>query len=404
MSILFVSQRAYPEMGGGMVRDFEYAKHLKRSGHEVTFLTAVPNYPMGKPYEGYAKRFYQDETIDGIHFARVWVYMTPNRGLFKRMLSYSSFVLSACFWGILKIRKCDVTVCTVMPVGSDVAAWILSAIKRSRFVYQMADLMPDAAFHSGVISSSMMRLASRGYTFLLNRADKIIVVRNENQDVLVSRGVSKDKICVIPEGANIGCFRPGMKDPRFTEEYALENKFVILYLGALGIAQGLDIVIKVADSLRDNKKIVFVIGGAGIQEDYLKGLIVRIELDNVRFIGFQHQTLVPRWLQTADVCLVHVRKMGMPDGSIIPSKTFQYMSTGRPVIFAVAGTKAQDFIESSKGGIWIEPDNPEILEETIIRLSESSELTESMGNNAREYIKQHHSLKELSRLFCNVLE
>jgi len=272
-----------------------------------------------------------------------------------------------------------------------------------KFIFEVRDLWPDSIEAVGAMSNQSVLQALRSIEeFLYRRADKIIAVAYSTRDILSKRGVPKSKIHVVPNGADINLFRPGPKQNHIRNEYGLaENDFVVSYIGTHGMAHGLETVLEAARHLQDNRHMKFLFVGEGAKKEDLITLSKQYELKNVFFINQQPKDLIPYFYQASDVCLVPLIDQPL-FSAVIPSKMFEIMSCGCPIILSVRG-EACSMLERANAGIAIEPEDPDQLVDSILQLSKNGDQSRTLGNNGRKFIEKYFSREKMAIDYIKVL-
>ena len=207
MRILFISQYFPPEMGAPATRTYELCKAWVQSGHDVTVLTAFPHHPTGIVPPDYRRKFFLRENVKGINLVRTYVYATANKGFLKRTLSYISFLLSAVFF--FPLIKCNpqVVIATSPQFFVAIAGYILSRLKRWPFVFEVRDLWPESIVAVGALKNPwLIGVLNKISYFLYKRASLIVVVAESTREILAGRGISRDKIEVVPNGIDTDLF------------------------------------------------------------------------------------------------------------------------------------------------------------------------------------------------------
>ncbi len=403
MKILYISQYFPPEMGTPSARVYEFARHWTEMGHEVKVLTAFPNHPTGIIPEEYRGEIFRREFVDGIEVVRTWTYAAANKGFTKRIFNYLSFPISAILLGIPMIGECDVVIATSPQFFVAAAGYVVSRFKRKKFIFEVRDLWPDSIEAVGAISNRLVLQTLRSIEqFLYHRAGKIIAVANSTRSILSGRGIPKSKIYVVPNGADINLFRPGPKQNHLREKYGMtDNDFVISYIGTHGMAHGLETVLDAAAHFQDNGCMKFLFVGEGAKKEKLIALARSYALKNVTFIDQQHKDLIPYFYQASDVCLVPLIDQ-LLFSSVIPSKMFEIMSCGRPMVLGVRG-EASALLKRANAGIVIEPENSAQLVDAILQFYNNEDLANSLGNNGRSFIEKYFSRKRMAVDYIDVL-
>jgi putative colanic acid biosynthesis glycosyltransferase WcaI len=408
MKILYVSQYFPPEMGAPAARVSELSRHWVKAGHDVAVLTGFPNHPTGKLASDYRKQFRRlvmKEEIDGVKVVRAWLLPLPNRKPYERMLNYSSFCVSAAVTGLFLSRP-DVVVASSPQLLVGLSGWWLARLKRTSFVFEVRDLWPEslAGVGLGDRNSLLHRGLARIANFLYRRSDRIVVVTPAFKDYLVKHAkVPSDKIFVVENGVETDVFDPGRSQLTLKDKLGLEGKFVVSYIGTMGMAHGLDKVLDAAAELQlSHPQIGFLFVGEGSDKERIISIAKSRSLGNVRFVDQQPRERIPDYICASDACLVLLRKSEIFK-TVIPTKMLEFMSCARPVILGVDG-QARKIIEEAQAGIFIRPENVNDLTEALVRLASDPELRNSLGRSGRQHILQHFSRAQTARTYIQVLE
>lgn len=366
MHILFLTDNFPPESNAPANRTFEHAREWVKAGYQVTVITCAPNFPAGKVFDGYRNKLWQSEEIAGIRVIRVWTYMTRNEGFALRILDYLSFMVMA-FFAALPVRKVDVIVGTSPQFFTACAAWAAAALKRRPFVFELRDIWPESIRAvSAMKESRLLDLLEWIELFLYRRAAVVVSVTHSFVDNLVSRGIPREKVKVVTNGADMSSFSPRPKDAALLAELNLEDKFVAGYVGTLGMAHGLDTLLDAAKRLATSPKtrdVRLLILGDGAERDHLESRIRNEGIDNVLLLGRVPRDEVIRYWSILDIAIVHLRRSDLFK-SVIPSKLFECMALGIPVLHGVEGESA-DIVNQTGIGFSIEPENPDSLASAI---------------------------------------
>jgi len=404
MRILYLSQYFPPEIGATQTRAYEMASHFVRLGHSVTMLTEIPNHPSGVIPPEYRRKLYAKSLLSGIEVIRVWVYATPVKNFRKRVFFYFSYLVNAIIAGMLLAKGTyDVVFASSPPLLVGWAGLVLSRWKKSPFVFEVRDLWPESAIKLGELSN---RLAIMGATWIeeasYKEAKKIIVVTNGIREHLIERGVPIEKIEVIPNGSNteIIKFSPDGRE-RIRRQLGLDEKFVAIYAGIHGVAQGLETVIEAARMMRDRSDVLFLFVGEGPQKSRLQSLASGYNLSNVIFLPEQPQEVISEYLSAGDVALVPLRKVDLFKNAL-PSKIFDAWACERPVLLGVEG-EAKYVLEKAGGGLFIPPENPREMVSALQKLNSSPELRRTLGRNGRLFTHQYYSRQAQAEKLSTIL-
>jgi colanic acid biosynthesis glycosyl transferase WcaI len=407
MKILYVSQYFPPEMGAPAARAAELSKHWVELGHDVSVLTGFPNHPTGVVPPAYRKKLWRlvaRERCDGVNVVRTWLLPLPNRKAYERMLNYSSFCVSAASTGLFLSRP-DVVIATSPQLLVALSGWWLARCKRVPFVFEVRDLWPEslaavgASKENSVLHHSLSKIAG----FLYRQCDRIVVVTPAFEDHLVKHwGVPREKISVIENGVETQQFAPESAS-ELRRELGVEEKFVVSYIGTMGMAHGLETILEAATQLQPRSaEIVFLMTGEGAEKDRIVGLARQRGLNNVCFIDQQPREKVPAHISASDVCLVPLRKNELFK-TVIPTKMLEFMSCARPIILGVDG-QARGILEEARAGLAIEPENSAALANAICYLAANREIAREMGRSGREHIVRKFSRRQTAEKYVRMLE
>ena len=407
VKILYISQYFPPEMGAPAARADELSRHWASMGHEVTVLTGFPNHPTGVVPAEYRSRFRRlvtRERIGGVNIVRTWLLPFPNRKAYERMLNYSSFCASAGSTGLFLPRP-DVVIASSPQLLVGLSGWWLARCKRVPFVFEVRDLWPEslAAVGMGGSHTLLHRSLARIAGFLYRHSEKIAVVTPAFEDYLVKNwAVPRKKISVVENGVETQLFAP-RASAELRRGLNAEGKFVVSYIGTVGMAHGLDTMLAAASRLRDtNPEILFLLIGEGADKERIIALARKQGLNNVRFVDQQPREKIPAYICASDACLVLLKKTDLFK-TVIPTKMLEFMSCARPVILGVEG-QAREILERARGGLAIEPENPEALMSAILYLASHQEMAEELGRNGREYIVREFSRRRSAEKYIRELE
>ncbi len=390
MKALLLSQYYPPESGSSAMRMSELAEHLAQQGHQVTVVTGFPNYPDGVIYRGYRRKIYQREQINGVDVIRTFVLTTTRRRSFgPRLVNYISFMITCIFGGLVAGRQ-DLIYFYSPPLFLGISAWVLSSLYRIPSVVEVNDLWPQAPIALGVLrNKGLIRLAEGLERFVYARVDRFLLYSKLMRQALVQAGVPQEKTEIRPLWVDTEFFapRPSDETSAVRVEYGLDGRFVVMYAGNIGLAQGMDTVIECAQLLRERRDIVFVLVGEGVEKAALARRVEQQRLSNVIFIPYQPVSVIPGFLSSADVLLVHLDPAPHRLGTI-PAKALAYMSVGRPVLMAAEGESA-DLVARSRSGVVVEPRNAQAMADAVLELCDDAEARKVMGERGREYSVAH---------------
>jgi colanic acid biosynthesis glycosyl transferase WcaI len=408
VKILYVSQYFHPEMGAPAARAAELADHWVQDGHNVTVLTGFPNHPTGvipPEYRRHVWRLVMRERFRGVNVLRTWLLPFPNRKPYERILNYGSFGFSSAITGIFA-RRPDVLIGSSPQLLVALSGWWLARAKRVPFVFEVRDLWPEslAAVGAGSHHSPLNRSLGALANFLYGHSDHIVVVTPAFREYLIERWrIPPDKLSIVSNGVETDLFHPEAGNPTLKKQLGLEGRFVIGYVGIMGMAHGLQTVL---DAARKLEKIFpeacFLMVGEGADKERVLRLARAQSLSNLLFVGQQVREKVPEFICASDVCLVLLKKSEIFK-TVIPTKLLEFMSCARPVILGVDG-QARKIVEQAESGIFIEPEDDDELISAVQRLHANPALRETLGRNGRNHILRDFSREQTARSYIAVLE
>lgn len=408
MKLLYVSQYFPPEMGAPAARAAELSRHWVRMGNEVTVLTGFPNHPTGvvpPEWRSRQNRLRYSEVVDGVQVKRTWLWALPNRKAHERIRNYASFALSAAFTG-LTLPKQDVIIATSPQLLCALAGWWVAWSMRRPFVFEVRDLWPEslAAVGAGGEGSVLHQTLGAIAGFLYRRADRVVVVTPAFKDHLVEHWhVPVEKISVVENGVETDLFRPDPKAEEIRKELHLEGRFLICYVGTMGMAHGLETLIAAAEEMQTVlPNATFLLIGEGAEKERIVELAAARGLTNIRFLSQQPRERIPAYVSAADLCLVMLKKTELFK-TVVPTKLLEYMACARPVIVAVDG-QSRLLVEEAHAGNFVPPEDSQALVRAICELERDRAKRDEMGASGREYIVAKLSREKTARDYVEVLE
>ena len=383
MKILFFADNFPPERNAQASRVSERACHWARWGHDVTVITCAPNFPEGRVFPGYRNAWCQTEEMSGIRVVRVKTYIAPNAGWFWRILDFLSYMFTAFVAGLFE-RRPDLVVATSPQFFGALGGCLLAELRRIPFVLELSDLWPDSVVAVGAMKPNIgLRLLVKVELWMYNRATRIVALTKAFKSNLVGRGVESSKIGVVINGVEISRYSPRAKDEDLAKKIGLASgNFVVGYIGTLGMAHALENVLKAAD-LAGDPQIRFLFVGPGAERQRLVAEAEKMRLQNVVFVPAQPKETMPAYWSLCDVALVHLRDTPLFE-TVIPSKIFEAMGMGKPVLLCAPKGEASEILAESGAGIWVFPEQPRDLAEAVRLLKGNPALHQKLGAASRD--------------------
>jgi colanic acid biosynthesis glycosyl transferase WcaI len=378
MRVLLLTQYYPPEVGAAQARLCAFARELKRHGHEVEVVTAMPNYLAGRTYDGYRGRFYVRESIDGITVHRTWVYAATGTGI-RRVLNYLSFTLS-CLFGIVRSHRPDAVFVESPPLTLGAAGWIAARFARAALIFNVSDLWPDSARDLGVIGDgAVFRAALRLEAWTYERAAVVNAVTKGIAQTLEGRKrVPAQKLRFLPNGVDLSLFSPRAPDESLRTSLRLD-KPVLLYAGTHGIVAGLEHVLEAAALLSSDAIVVFV--GSGPAKKALVERTRALRIENVRFVDPVPLDRMPAFYSIARAAIVSVLPSPVTQGTR-PAKLFPAFASGVPILYMGEGEGAE-IVRGAGAGIVVPPRDSAGIARAARTLIADENLHRTAAANAR---------------------
>lgn len=401
MKILLVTQHFPPERGA-VRRLYEFASYFKDNGHDVTVLTAMPNYPDGVIPDKYKGKFYYQEMMNGLDIRRSYVLPASNAQPKKRMIGFLTFLTSSIINSFRLKGKFDLVLASSPPVTSAMLGYVISKLRRTKLVLEIRDLQPESGEQFGNLKKSFFTtMIRRVMKFLYNRADHIVCVTDGIAEVMRHEVKDSNRLTTIKSGVGYDFINSHSNGIR--KKYGWEDKFLILFSGTLGWVRPLESIVESARILADNKRYHFVFVGDGQKKESLEKMAKNYGLDNISFIGLQPLDQIPFYLKAGDVLVECLKEVPVAKVAL-PTKVFEYMAAGRPIIFGAEEGETSKMLERAGGALTFSPSDPKKLADTIRKIYEKEIDGEDLGKRYHDYVSVHHSRDKWARKYIDLLD
>lgn len=397
MNILLIHQYFLGDRDPGGSRFNQFVKYWTAAGHRVTVVAGNVNYATGRKDAKYGRRLIMKEShSDKLTVYRCYVSDAYNKSFLGRMWGYISFTLSSLLACLFRVGRHDVMIVTSPPLFVGITGIIFSWLRNIPMIFEVRDLWPESAIDAGVLKNKwLIRAAYRVERLCYKRAAKINVLTPAFREKLIlDKGVDPQKICYVPNGADLDLFEPGEKNNWVRERYGLVGKFVVTYMGAHGVANDLRSLLRVAELCQDEPDIVFMLVGDGMEKAKLMRIAAEKGLRNVIFVPPQPKEDVAHFCRASDVCTAVLKKADTFK-TVYPNKVFDYMSCAKPILIGIDGV-ARQLVEESGSGFYVDPDNPYEFKARILQLYRDPELAARLGDNGYRYVAAHFSRQTLA--------
>ena len=430
MKILFFSHYYSPEGNAPATRVSALCERWAKAGHDVTVVTCPPNVPNGVVYDGYANKR-TSETINGVKVERVKLYIAANKGAVRRMLNFVSYFFKALL-AALRLPKPDVVIATSPQIFCGYAGVWYKRLRHVPLVIEIRDIWPESM---GAVGAHIPKLAywmlEKIERTMYRTCDKLVTVGEGYRVRLMEKGVPGDKISIVMNGTDLEVYRPGAKNEALLEKYGLKGKFVVSYIGTVGMACGLEVVLDAAENFINAEKqsggeaenlkrssatpplcvsalkngmkgeVVFVVVGDGAYREKLEAEAKKRGLENVVFTGRQPKSSMPDWINASDASLVHLKKTELFT-TVMPSKIFESAGCKKPIIMGVDGY-AKKLVMDAEAGLDMTPEDAESLVACVQRLVEEPDLCRQLGENAYKNIALVHNRDRQAAEYLEIL-
>lgn len=403
MRILFLSHYFPPEVNAPASRTHEHCREWVRQGHDVTVITGVPNHPRGVLFEGYENRLVQEEDVDGIRVIRTWMFLSANEGFLGRISNYVLFAVTASLLSF-KAERPDVVVATSPQFFCGLAGMLVSRLRGAPFVLEVRDLWPESIAQLGQLRRGrLLRTLERVETLLYRSAAGIVVNTGAFIDHIAARGVAPEKIELVYNGIDPTLFRSQPPDDALLRKHGLKDKYLVAYIGTLGLAHGVETLLDAAERLRDHRDVHFLIIGDGAAREGLAAEAARRDLANVTLLGLRPRSEIPGWIASIDLLVVLLRNLDI-FRSVIPSKIFEFCAQERPVIVSSPRGEIRRLIEAADAARFVDAEQPEALAEMILACRRAPEETAAMARRGREWVETEFVRDDLARRMLSFMQ
>ncbi len=399
LKVLIVSQYFWPEN----MRINDLVEGLVQRGHDVTVLTAWPNYPEGQVYEEYRRAPEQYAEYQGADIVRVPFIARGKRSI-TLALNYVSFFVSGSVWGSWKLRGREfdaIFVYAVSPIMSAIPALVIGKFKKTPVFIWVLDLWPETLKAVGVLGNErLLALVGKGVSWIYNRADYLLIQSQAFTNSVkryCTRAMPPERLIYFPSWAE-----DGFSDLPAQVSVLLEADplvFTVLFAGNLGDAQDFPAILDVAEALRGEMAIRWVIVGDGRMSEWLEQQVRGRQLDNVLLLGRHPLDAMPALFATVDALLVSLKTNEVFEKTI-PGKVQAYLASGKPILGMLDGEAAR-VIDEAGAGLTCSSGDRQAFSSIVEKMALMSPLQrEVMGGLGKRYYEEHFS-KE--KLFSNLV-
>lgn len=407
MNILLLHQYFLEEDDPGGSRWNEITKNWTDQGHQVTVIAGMMHYGGSEKRPEYKSKYFVQKQQGNVTVYRAHVSESYNNGFIGRLWGYFSFMFSSLWAGLFKVKgKFDVVLVTSPPLFVGGSGYLISIFKKIPMIFEVRDLWPESAIDTGVLNNKwVIKMAYAFERFIYKKASLINVLTpafyNTLKDV---KKVPENKLIMIPNAADFSLSEELLQNfdrDLFRKEHGLEEKFVITYVGAHGVANHLEQILDAGKALEDTN-VLFLLIGQGMEKERLKQLATEKKVTNVQFIDPVPKKEVFKYILASEMGASVLKRIDTFK-TVYSNKTFDYFSCKIPVLMAIDGV-SRELVENAKAGIYVEPENITEYNNIIREYLQNPERLKEEGENGYQYAKQNFDRQVLSDKYINELQ
>jgi colanic acid biosynthesis glycosyl transferase WcaI len=393
MRVLILVNQYPPDVNSTGVLMRDLAIGLTKRGHQVHVVTSFPHYADFRITKEHRGRLIETTIEDGIEVTRVWVFASGHKQrMWHRLLSYSSYNLGAFLAAQGSAADYDVALAPSGSFFTGVTAALLGALRGFRFVYNVQDVYPEVPARAGQLRVDwQVRALELVARWMWRKAARVTVISEAQRTLLEQKGVPSSKLRVIPNFVDVDRIRPLPRDADLAQRFGWDGQFLVMHSGNLGFAYDFDALLAAARRLVSDRSIRFVVIGDGVRKPELQARAAEWKLENVQFLPFQPAADLPRLRSCADLQLSLYRRGS--SAYSLPSKLYEIMASGRPVIAsAEGGSDVAQLVQRGGAGVCIAPEDAGQLADAITALRRQPAERTRMSERGRAYVVAHHSI------------
>lgn len=400
MRILIITQYYHPEPGATTHRLMSFVGAMQKRGHRVDVICEFPNHPTGILASGDRWRLFRIERQGSVRIIRTFVLAFRRKNNINRMLFYLSFAFSS-FLAALFLKKSDMVFTSSPPIFHAFTAMIAARIKGSKFILDIRDIWPDTALEVEAVKSGRL-LKWGGYLErkLYKNALQIFVVSKGIKNTIDSRG-GAGKTRVVYNGSQEDMLNWEGDTESLRKSQGWDSKFVVSYAGLMGLGQNLTALIPEISGM-DGQDLSFVFIGDGPEKILLEKKAENENLDNIKFIDLMPRKDVIPYIYSSDLMMVILKETDFFK-SAIPSKFFDYMAAGKPIITNADG-ELRGILTEHNAGLYFSLREKGSFARAIGLLRNDPDLRTAMGNNGKKAVQERFLRARTANEMVKVIE
>lgn len=398
MHILYIHQHFATPNGSTGTRSYEFAKRWVKAGHKVTVITGYSDLS-GLELEN--NKLLQKQTIEGINVNIIAAKYSNKQSYFRRTMSF----LSVCFFSNyvgLMTKNVDVIFSTSTPLTVGIPATILKWLKRVPFIFEVRDQWPEVPIEMGIIRNRVLiKLLLWLEKTIYKKSAAIVALSPGMADGVRSVLKAEKPIHIVSNSSDTELFRPDIDGSEIRHKNAWGNKLVLLHFGAMSKANGTGFIVDVAERLKANTDICFVLIGAGHEKISNTQKIEQLGLNNITVMDSLPKAQLPKLVAACDISMVTLANYPILEHNS-SNKFFDSLSAGKPILLNYSGWQRK-IIEENKAGFGCEQGNLEEFAEKVLYMNQNRESLVKMGQNARRLAEEKFNRDKLAQQVLDVL-
>lgn len=386
-NVVIVTQYFPPEIGGGAHRSIGFAEELSALGVNVTVVTAFPSYLVHKKHARFRFRAYEKQQVNGLTIYRTFVIPSDRGNFLMRLLYYLSFTISSTLLVLLNIRRIDILLAISPPLFTGITGVLAKKFKSAKFILDIGDLWPESAVQLKILKNAFaIRFSEALERWIYRHCDGINLVTKETFDLFRTHNRNGASISYVPNFVDTSFVKKREKDFGLVQSLGLTDKLVFGYVGNIGVAQGLHVIVQAAHRTRHIKEIAYVIVGEGVEAARMEREIRELGLSNIHLLPPVSRKEIVNYISLIDVMIIPLVKVDL-FRITIPSKLYESMAAEIPVILCVDG-EARSIVEQANCGVFAEPGRPDELVDRILTFHRNRDLITQLGKNGRSFVEE----------------
>lgn len=385
---MFLHQHFKTPYAGGAIRSYYLAQALVNAGIEVIVIT------------GHNEK-YKQENVDGIEVYYLNVSYSNSFGFLRRSFSFLRFIFKAVKQ-VAQFEHVDLCYAISVPLTVGIVAKQIKKRYGVPYIFEVGDLWPDVPIQMGFVKNSFLKQRLYALEQEIYQSANSIVALSPSIKTAIEKKVANKKVCMIPNMADLDFFEKTNKDPLLELKYKVQGKFVVAYIGALGVANGLDYILECANASRKTSlPVQFVICGQGAKKAALAKRIRQLELVNVTLLEFTNRKGVKDLFSISDAAFISYQPVPILEtGS--PNKFFDALAAGKLCIINFGGWIKEE-IEAANCGFFVDPLQPADFVKKVKPFLSDRLLLENYQFNARTLAAKKFSRHGLSRQYVELI-